>query len=83
METFEDITNTDILMMATTFCGNYNEWNKYDDVMKVLNMETNSFCKSLKLKYPLSDDKIIQSISLAYHVALFMICNKPVNLQED
>jgi len=71
-----EITNTDILIMATTFCSNYEEWKNHDDIMNVLDMDTNSFCKKLKLQYPLSEDKIIQSISLAYYMALLMICNK-------
>jgi len=76
MEDSREITDTDILIMATTFCNNYDEWKNYDNIMNVLDMNTNSFCKKLKLQYPLSEDKIIQSISLAYSMALLMICNK-------
>ncbi len=72
---------TDILIMATTFCSKYDEWKDNLDIMNVLNMNTNSFCKTLKSKYPLVEDKVIQSISLAYSMTLFMICNNSVAVQ--
>ena len=65
----------DILIMATTFCSKYDEWKDNLDIMNVFNINTNSFYNALKLSYPSAEDKVIQSISLAYLMTLFIICN--------
>jgi hypothetical protein len=72
---FLETDQINILIMATSFCGKYDEWKDNPDIINVLNMNSNSFCKTLKIKYPDAEDKVIQSISLAYLMTLFMICN--------
>lgn len=80
----KEITEIDILTMATTLCSKYDEWKKYDDVMDILDINTNSFCKKMKSKFPNSDEKILQSITLTYYLILFMICNDKIeNIQLD
>lgn len=74
------IEQMDIMIMACTFCDKYDEWKNDENIMKILNTETNSFCKSLKYNYQLTDNKIIQSITLAHYMTLLSICNENYTL---
>lgn len=65
----------DIMMTACALCLRYDEWSNDESILPIINMETNSFCKSLKFNYSEMEDKIIQSISLAYSLSLYTICN--------
>lgn len=55
-----------LMVIATSLCNRYNEWCTDSKIMDVVNVQTNTICIGLKQMYPLIEDKVAQSIALAF-----------------
>ena len=65
-----------LTIIATTLSRKYDVWSKDDNVMNVLDTNTNSICIYLKNTYPYIEDSTAQSISFAFLVYLYMLVSK-------
>ena len=63
-----DSDNSGVAMMviATSLCNKYDEWSTNLNIMNSVDIKTNTICIGLKELYPTIDDKVVQSIALAY-----------------
>ena len=72
--------NLNFTVLSTTLCGKYDEWKTNQKVMDVLNMNTNSLCIYIKIEYPKTEDKVIQSMALSFLINLYLlVCGIPFN----
>jgi hypothetical protein len=49
-----------LMLVATSLCSRYDEWTQ--NMLDILDMNTNETCKKMKQQYPEATDKVIQSV---------------------
>lgn len=54
------------MVIVTSLCNKYDEWKNDSNIMSIVDLNTNSICIGLKQMYPSIDDKVVQSIALAF-----------------
>ena len=72
-----------LLMISTTLRGTYDTWIDNPQFSDVLNVETNSTCIKLKKLFPTTDNKVVQSISLAVLVYMYIIFCSTINFNDS
>lgn len=74
MEKFFDQDNSFVAMIviATSLTNRYDEWSSDDNIMGIVDINKNSICVGLKEMYPELDNKIVQSIALAFTIYMMM-----------
>ncbi len=55
-----------LMIIATSLCNKYDEWKNDINIMSIVDLNSNSICVGLKKIYPTIEDKITQSIALAF-----------------
>lgn len=67
-----------LMVIATSLCDKYDEWITDPNILNVVDLQKNSICVGLKQLYPTINDKITQSIALAFTM-YFVLAVQEVN----
>ena len=62
-----------LMVIATSLCNKYDEWKNNEKLMNLVDINTNSICMGLKDMYPEIDNKVIQSIGLAFSIYIYLL----------
>jgi hypothetical protein len=62
----------DLLVISNTLMSKYDEWRDNVDIISALNSDTNIFGFKLKEFYNNVDDKVVNSINLAFLIYLYI-----------
>lgn len=76
MAEFDGLT---VMVIATTLCNKYDEWKNDENYMKIVDLNKNSICVGLKKLYPMIEDKVTQSIALAFSFHFYFTLSSAYN----
>ena len=71
----EDADYQSVLILSGYLRAKYDEWNISPNINDALNVQTNSMCIYFKQFFPTADDKMIQSMGLAFLIYLNYVAN--------